>query len=336
MDAAVKALKSAVEAYNANNANAAKKITTDVSGLASDNYFATLDSLSDDSKFADFIGQAAASNNGGQEAFNAVAAAFTKWNGATYQASANEADLKKTGADATGGVEKAQADYDTAVKTYKDNGGKAHLLTGSQVGYAASDDAVYTASGQKGISITASVSGIGGQISGLNISISDSKGNVKKSANAALDAFEETIRAQNKSEDNAISLQVGAKANQSIKVGLTDMRAEALGLQGADGTKLNISTQNKANAAINVLDNAIQKALDQQTTIGSVESRLEYTSSNLTTASENVQASESTIRDADMAKEMTNYTKNNVLLQAAQSMLAQANQSSSNVLSLLQ
>ena len=129
---------------------------------------------------------------------------------------------------------------------------------------------------------------------------------------------------------------MGAKANQSIKVGLTDMRAEALGLQGADGTKLNISTQTKANAAINVLDNAIQKALDQQTTIGSVESRLEYTSSNLTTASENVQASESTIRDADMAKEMTNYTKNNVLLQAAQSMLAQANQSSSNVLSLLQ
>ena len=86
----------------------------------------------------------------------------------------------------------------------------------------------------------------------------------------------------------------------------------------------------------NVLDNAVQKALDQQTTIGSVQSRLSYTSSNLTTASENVQASESTIRDADMAKEMTEYTKNNVLLQAAQSMLAQANQSSSSVLSLLQ
>ena len=151
-----------------------------------------------------------------------------------------------------------------------------------------------------------------------------------------MDAFSETVRAQNKSDDNAISLQVGASANQSIKVGLTDMRAEALGLKGAKGNTLNISTQGKANAAINVLDNAIQKALDQQTTIGSVESRLEYTSTNLTTASENVQASESTIRDADMAKEMTNYTKNNVLLQAAQSMLAQANQSSSNVLSLLQ
>ena len=240
--------------------------------------------------------------------------------------------------------ESADADIKAAVDAYKTYaadlnaslGSHISVVDSSTVGIDAAGDKVDTASGEKGISITANKSGIGGQISGLNISISDSKGNVKKSANAALDAFSETIRAQNKSDDNAISLQVGASANQSIKVGLTDMRAEALGLKGADGTTLNISTQGKANAAINVLDNAIQKALDQQTTIGSVESRLEYTSTNLTTASENVQASESTIRDADMAKEMTNYTKNNVLLQAAQSMLAQANQSSSNVLSLLQ
>ncbi len=229
----------------------------------------------------------------------------------------------------------AKVVYNDAKAASEEVNGTA-ILTGSTVGVAASKDMVTTASGQNAITVTASKAGISSQISGFNISITDSEGNVKKSANAALDAFEETVRAQNKSEDNAISLQVGAKANQSIKVGLTDMRAEALGLQGEDGTKLNISTQAKANAAINVLDNAIQKALDQQTTIGSVESRLEYTSSNLTTASENVQASESTIRDADMAKEMTQYTKNNVLLQAAQSMLAQANQSSSNVLSLLQ
>ncbi len=233
---------------------------------------------------------------------------------------------------------KALGDLYKAYAVAKNGSDNAHtaVVDSAIVGIDGAGDKVNTASGEKGISITANVGGIKGQISGLNISISDSKGNVKKSANAALDAFSETIRAQNKSDDNAISLQVGANANQSIKVGLTDMRAEALGLKGANGTTLNISTQNKANAAINVLDNAIQKALDQQTTIGSVESRLEYTSSNLTTASENVQASESTIRDADMAKEMTNYTKNNVLLQAAQSMLAQANQSSSNVLSLLQ
>ena len=226
-------------------------------------------------------------------------------------------------------------DYDHMKAAYEALTGPA-VLEGKTVGLAASNDTVETASGSKAITITANTAGVSGQISGFNISISDSQGNVKKSANAALDAFEETIRAQNKSDDNAITLQVGAKANQSIKVGLTDMRAEALGLIGSDGTKLNISTQDKANAAINVLDNAIQKALDQQTTIGAIESRLEYTSNNLITASENVTTSESTIRDANMAKEMTEFTKNNVLSQAAQSMLAQANQQSSGVLSLLQ
>jgi len=223
-----------------------------------------------------------------------------------------------------------------AMAAYASELNRSALLTDSNVGVAGSNDMVNTADGTAGITITANKDGIGGQIAGFNISVTDSEGNVKKSVNASLDSWTETVRAQNKSADNAISLHVGAAANQSIKVGLTDMRSEALGLKGADGTKLNISTQTKANAAINVLDNAIQKALDQQTTIGSVESRLEYTSSNLTTSSENVQASESTIRDADMAREMTEYTKNNVLLQAAQSMLAQANQNSSAVLSLLQ
>ena len=204
------------------------------------------------------------------------------------------------------------------------------------IGKDGSDNVIKTADNGCAITLTAKTGGVNGQISGFTISITTNKGNVNKSANAVLDNFSESIRAQNKSDDNSFSLQVGTKANQSIKVGLTDMRSQALGLKGKDGQTLNVSTQVKANAAINVLDNAVQKALDQQTTIGSVESRLSYTSSNLTTASENVQASESTIRDADMAKEMTEYTKNNVLLQAAQSMLAQANQSSSSVLSLLQ
>ena len=199
-----------------------------------------------------------------------------------------------------------------------------------------SGNSVYTASGESGVTITAKKGGIEDQISGFTISITDNTGAVRKSANAALDGFDESLRAQNTSEDNSINLQVGTKANQTIKVGLTDMKAQALGLQGKDNNTLQVGNQEQANAAINVLDSAIQKALDQQTTIGAVQSRLEYTQSNLTTASENVTAAESTIRDADMAKEMTEYTKNNVLMQAAQSMLAQANQSSSNVLSLLQ
>ena len=210
------------------------------------------------------------------------------------------------------------------------------IETTSYIGKDAAQDTVKTASGEHAMTITANTSGISGQVSGLTISVSNTKGQIQKSINAVLDNFDESIRAQNKSEDNQITLQVGTKANQSIRVGLTDMRAEALGLASSTGQTLQIGTQAQANAAINVLDNAVQKALDQQTTIGAIQSRLEYTSSNLTTSSQNVQASESTIRDADMAKEMTNYTKNNVLLQAAQSMLAQANQSSSSVLSLLQ
>ena len=232
-------------------------------------------------------------------------------------------------------VSTADSSATAARSTYNGTDGAVHLLTGSAVGVAASRKTVETADGTDAVTVLANKSGVQGQISGLSISVTDSEGNEKKTVNAAL-AFGETVRAQDASEDNAITLQVGTNANTSIKVGLTDMRSEALGLKGSDGTKLNISTQAKANAAMDVLDKAIQKALDQQTTIGSVESRLSYTSSNLTTASENVQSSESTIRDADMAKEMTEYTKNNVLLQAAQSMLAQANQSSSSVLSLLQ
>ena len=212
-------------------------------------------------------------------------------------------------------------------------------LSGGKTSFIAIDgsgNSVYTASGESSITITSKGTGVDGQISGFAISITDNTGAVRKSANAALDAFDETLRAQNASVDNSINLQIGTKANQTIKVGLTDMKAQALGLQGKNNDTIQVGNQEQANAAINVLDAAIQKALDQQTTIGAVQSRLEYTQSNLTTASENVTAAESTIRDADMAKEMTEYTKNNVLMQAAQSMLAQANQSSSNVLSLLQ
>ena len=216
------------------------------------------------------------------------------------------------------------------------NGTSANIGASSIIGTNVAGDTVYTASGESAITIYASGTGVGKSLGGITFSITDTQGNINKSANAVLDAFSEMIRAQDNSQDNSMNFQIGTRANQAIRVGMTDMRAQALGLQGSDGATLNISTRDKANAAINVLDNAISKALDQQTTIGAVQSRLNYTSQNLTTASENVQASESTIRDADMAKAMTNYTKNNVLMQAAQAMLAQANQSSSGVLSLLQ
>jgi len=241
----------------------------------------------------------------------------------------------KDGKTVTSSMQVGTETLDNVIKTLTDSNITITSAT-SHIGVDGSSNSVNTASGESAITISSKASGVDGQIAGFTMYITDNKGNVNKSANAALDAFDESIRAQNKSTDNSIVMQIGTKAGQSINVGLTDMKATALGLQGKDGATLSVGNQENANAAINVLDSAISKALDQQTTIGAIESRLEYTQSNLTTASENVTAAESTIRDADMAKEMTEYTKNNVLMQAAQSMLAQANQSSSNVLSLLQ
>lgn len=217
-------------------------------------------------------------------------------------------------------------------------GGSGYAVTApnTSIGTDKFNVQVYTPDKSQGVALVANTAGVTSQISGFTISITDAEGNVKKAANAALDQFKQYQRAENQTGDKSLTFHVGSEANVAIKVGMTDMRAEALGLKGTGGEKLSVTTKENANAAINAIENALTKALDQQTTIGAIEARLEYTSANLTTSSENVQASESTIRDADMAKEMTNYTKNNVLLQSAQAMLAQANQNSSAVLSLLQ
>ncbi len=129
---------------------------------------------------------------------------------------------------------------------------------------------------------------------------------------------------------NPLVLHTGTKAGQALMCYIDDMHCKAMGI---DNTSVN--TRDKAVSAIDEIDSAIEYALDEATTMGSYISRLEYTKENIVTAAENTQASESTIRDADMAKEMVSYTKNKVLAQAAQSMLAQSNQNVSNVLSLL-
>ncbi|MGL6016450.1 MAG: flagellin [Selenomonadaceae bacterium] len=219
-------------------------------------------------------------------------------------------------------------------------GFSATQQAGSFIGVDATGVSTYTADGTSAFSVAAASSGVTGQISGFTISVSGKDGNIKKSINEKLDGFSESIRAQNKSGDNALSLQIGTKSNQSITTALTDMRAQALGLQGTDPVtgltkNIDVTTREGANAAISVFDSAIAKALDEQTNIGAVESRLDYTVSNLTTASENLTAAESTIGDVNMAKEIMEYTKHNILMQAAQAMLAQANQSSLSILSLL-
>jgi len=193
---------------------------------------------------------------------------------------------------------------------------------------------LYTPDKTDGIALVSATAGMTNQISGFTISIMDAQGNIKKAANAALDQFRQFQRAENQTGDKALTFHIGPNANVAIKVGMTDMRAEALGLK-ANNDRLSVKTKEEANAAINVIENSLTKALDQQMIIGSVLSRLDYSKTNIITARDNDQESESVIRDADMAKEMTNYTKYNVLSQTAQAMLAQANQSSTAVLALL-
>ena len=130
---------------------------------------------------------------------------------------------------------------------------------------------------------------------------------------------------------NAITIQHGERSNQGTNFYVNDMHTDSLGIDTAKVTNMV-----NARAAIEIIDSAIAYALDEATEVGAALSRLEYTESNVSTETENVQASESAIRDADMAREITNYTKYNVLMQSAQSMLAQANQNFSSVLGLLQ
>ena len=129
----------------------------------------------------------------------------------------------------------------------------------------------------------------------------------------------------------AKNLQVGALSGQSIKISIKSMKAADL---GAD--KKTVDTFANAGAAMKAYQGAISKVSTQRSALGALQNRLEHTISNLDNVAENTQSAESRIRDTDMAEEMVEYSKNNILAQAGQSMLAQANQSTQGVLSLLQ
>ena len=131
--------------------------------------------------------------------------------------------------------------------------------------------------------------------------------------------------------NGGMTLQIGANEGQTMNFGIRNMSAEALGVGSID-----ISKQESAKKAMTTVDEAIKTISAQRSELGAVQNRLEHTIANLDTSAENLQAAESRIRDTDMAEEMVTFTKNNILQQAAQSMLAQANQSTQGVLSLLQ
>lgn len=211
-----------------------------------------------------------------------------------------------------------------------------NMSDSNEIGVDETGRTVKTVDDKNALTIKAKTAGTDGAVSGFTISITDKNGQVKKNANSSLDAFTEKIQPRNENSGDMLYAQVGTKSNQGIKLGLGDMTSLGLGLRSKDGDVLNVTTRDGANAAISVLDNALNRALDQQTTIGAVSSRMDYTIQNLTTQSENTTAAMSTLMDANLAKEMVEYTKENILLQAAQAMLAQNNKNAAWFLSLLQ
>ena len=178
--------------------------------------------------------------------------------------------------------------------------------------------------------ITAGVAGFNGAVNGMSVTVRDSSGNIRTAATNALSSFTETTAAADKRTNGTATLQIGANASQNVSVDINDMRASALGVNG-----LKVTTQAQADVALRVIDSAIQKVSAQRSDMGALQNRLEHTINNLGTSSENLTAAESRVRDVDMAKEMMEFTKNNILSQAAQSMLAQANQQPQGVLQLL-
>jgi len=129
------------------------------------------------------------------------------------------------------------------------------------------------------------------------------------------------------------NLQVGANTSQIISFSIDDMRASALSINGVASAVL---THSGATGAITTVQTALDKVSTQRSALGALQNRLEHTIANADNTAENLQAAESRIRDVDMAKEMVNFARDTILQQAAQSMLAQANQQTQGVLALLQ
>ena len=129
-----------------------------------------------------------------------------------------------------------------------------------------------------------------------------------------------------KDSDTAMQFQIGANVDQNIRAYVGTMTSQALGLTGIQGTdeRISISSPDKANSTIAVLDNALKNVNKQRADLGAYTNRMELAQKGINVAAENTQAAESRIRDADMAKEMVEYSKNQILTEASSAMLAQS------------
>ena len=189
--------------------------------------------------------------------------------------------------------------------------------------------------GTNGLSLTAQKPGLEGQISGVSINVTDSSGNARLTANAALNNFRTTTFADDERKDNSMNFQIGETVGQTMNFGFNDMRAEAFGLKGTNGNIISISTKEDADAALSTINNALDKATEYMQSIGSSEKRLGYIADSLAIEISNIQEPDSLVRNAGMAKTLTVQTIDIFHRDRMQSMFAMANQHASSVLALL-
>lgn len=213
------------------------------------------------------------------------------------------------------------------------SGTSALTLTASTVG-SKSD---MTVSGTGAFAMAAKVEGVNATITGGGANYT-ADGNVITLTNTAQEglqlkvnsAFTGGVATVGVTANGGLNFQIGANEGQNMYVSVSDMRATALGINQID-----VSSSTTSNAGISTINAAIETVSGERSKLGSYQNRLEHTINNLNTSSENLTAAESRVRDVDMAKEMMNQTKNSILAQAAQAMLAQANQQPQGVLQLL-
>lgn len=253
-----------------------------------------------------------------------VTAGTSKYNGATI---GTTADLNVTIAG-----QNMQVDIGTAI-----TGGTTNMASAAAV----LQNAINTAIGSHNTANGATSASDSGYIANVKVNVTDDgrleivseTGAVTlsdKPGETAVSDLGLSAAQTDASGNGGMTFQIGANKGQTITFGINDMRSEALGISGVDA-----STQAGASNALTTLDTAIAKVSTERGKLGAVQNRLEHTIANLGTSSENLTAAESRIRDVDMAKEMMEFSKKNILSQAAQSMLGQANQQPQGVLQLL-
>jgi flagellin len=252
----------------------------------------------------------AGSRSGNAAAIAAVINANSDKVGATARASGNNVTITTTAVGSAAKLEISAASGVIVSGTTQ----FTQIEFGTDASITSSDlGSVYIARGNT-ITITA------GDYKGLELQLNGNIMNASGNNTAQFDIL----------SNGVLALQIGANESQTMNISISDMRAAALGINNLD-----VTSQTSAGSAITTIDNAIKQVSAERSKLGSYQNRLEHTIANLGTAAENLTAAESRIRDVDMAKEIMEFTKNNIISQAAAAMLAQANAQPQLVLQLL-